>query len=312
MSLAGAELELLEAARRGDEDRLCTARRPSPRPSCTPTATACWRRHRMPRTPCRRRCCAPGAACPRFERRSSLRSWLYTIATNACLKAIERRRQARVLPIDYGPPPIRTTARRGRWSSRSGSSPIPTRGLGLEDWAAPEARYEQRESIELAFIAALQQLPAAPAGDADPARRARLLGPRDRPQRSTPRPRLGQQRAAARAPAGRRAAARAEPAGDAAAARRRRAERDRRAVRRRLGARRRRRGGLDAGRGRHDRHAADPDLVRRARADRRLPARVRARPRRALAPRADVGATASRRSPTTSGTSRRLPSCRTA
>src|SRR3954470_14526653 len=39
---------------------------------------------------------------PRFEGRSSLRSWLYTIGTNTCLKAIERRPK-RVLPIDYGP-----------------------------------------------------------------------------------------------------------------------------------------------------------------------------------------------------------------
>ena len=38
-----------------------------------------------------------------FEGRSSLRSWLYTIATNVCLRAIERRPK-RVLPIDYGPP----------------------------------------------------------------------------------------------------------------------------------------------------------------------------------------------------------------
>src|SRR5947199_1968168 len=39
----------------------------------------------------------------RFEGRSSVRSWLYTIATNVCLRAIERR-PSRVLPIDYGPP----------------------------------------------------------------------------------------------------------------------------------------------------------------------------------------------------------------
>src|SRR6266513_5066740 len=38
----------------------------------------------------------------RFEGRSSLRSWLYTIATNTCLNAIARRPK-RVLPMDYGP-----------------------------------------------------------------------------------------------------------------------------------------------------------------------------------------------------------------
>src|SRR5712692_10191997 len=38
----------------------------------------------------------------RFEGRSSLRSWLYTIATNACLNLIARRPK-RVLPIDYAP-----------------------------------------------------------------------------------------------------------------------------------------------------------------------------------------------------------------
>src|ERR1700733_2630703 len=41
-------------------------------------------------------------ALPRFQRRSSLRSWLYTIATNTCLDQIARRPK-RVLPIEYGP-----------------------------------------------------------------------------------------------------------------------------------------------------------------------------------------------------------------
>jgi hypothetical protein len=48
--------------------------------------------------------------------------------------------------------------------------------MGIEDgFAAPEARYEMRESVELAFIAALRASPRRPARGADPARGARLL-----------------------------------------------------------------------------------------------------------------------------------------
>src|SRR5918997_7204883 len=97
----------------------------------------------------------------RFEGRSSLRSWLYTIATNTCLTQIERRPK-RVLPVDYGPPtdphdPPGEPVVESVWVE-----PYPDEALGVEDGpAAPEARYEQREAVELAFIAALQHLPAS-------------------------------------------------------------------------------------------------------------------------------------------------------
>jgi len=96
----------------------------------------------------------------RFEGRSSLRSWLYTIATNACLNAIERRPK-RVLPIDYGPSADPHDSPGAPLVESVWVDPYPDGELGLEDgYAAPEARYEQRESVELAFVAALQHLPA--------------------------------------------------------------------------------------------------------------------------------------------------------
>jgi RNA polymerase sigma-70 factor, ECF subfamily len=95
---------------------------------------------------------------PRFEGRSSLRSWLYRIATNACLKAIERRPK-RVLPVDFGPAadPHEDPAEpivESVWVE-----PFPDELLG-DSPAGPDAVYEKRESVELAFIAALQHLPA--------------------------------------------------------------------------------------------------------------------------------------------------------
>ncbi|MGH2942514.1 MAG: sigma-70 family RNA polymerase sigma factor [Solirubrobacteraceae bacterium] len=97
---------------------------------------------------------------PRFDGRSSLRAWLYRIATNTCLDVIGRRKR-RWLPIDHvaaadphdgvGRPLIESV-----WVE-----PYPDVMLGLADgYAAPDARYELRESVELAFIAALQHLPA--------------------------------------------------------------------------------------------------------------------------------------------------------
>jgi RNA polymerase sigma-70 factor, ECF subfamily len=96
----------------------------------------------------------------RFEGRSSLRSWLYTIATNTCLNHIARRPK-RVLPLDYGPS---RDAKDGMGEPLIESvwvEPYPDAELGVEDGlATPEARYERRESVELAFIAAVQHLPA--------------------------------------------------------------------------------------------------------------------------------------------------------
>jgi RNA polymerase sigma-70 factor (ECF subfamily) len=99
-------------------------------------------------------------ALPGFEGRSSLRSWLYAIATNACLKTIERR-PPRVLPVDYGPAADPHAGPGEPLLESVWVEPYPDDALGLEDsLAAPEARYEQREGIELAFIASLQHLPA--------------------------------------------------------------------------------------------------------------------------------------------------------
>jgi RNA polymerase sigma-70 factor (ECF subfamily) len=97
----------------------------------------------------------------RFEGRSSLRSWLYTIATNVCLRVIERRPK-RVLPIDYGPSSADPHTDPGQPMTESvWIEPYPDERLQIADGlAGPDARYEQRESVELAFIAALQHLPA--------------------------------------------------------------------------------------------------------------------------------------------------------
>jgi RNA polymerase sigma-70 factor (ECF subfamily) len=98
---------------------------------------------------------------PRFEGRSSLRSWLYKIATNTCLDAIARRPR-RELPVDYGPAADpHDSSDEPLTESVLWVEPYPDETLGVgEGLAAPEARYEQRESVELAFIAALQHLPA--------------------------------------------------------------------------------------------------------------------------------------------------------
>jgi RNA polymerase sigma-70 factor, ECF subfamily len=99
-------------------------------------------------------------ALPRFRGESSLRTWLHRIATNVCLDAIARRPK-RVLPVDYGPPtPTGTPESERPVAVETWIEPYPDAELGIEDGAeSPEARYERREALELAFVAALQHLP---------------------------------------------------------------------------------------------------------------------------------------------------------
>jgi RNA polymerase sigma-70 factor (ECF subfamily) len=99
-------------------------------------------------------------ALARFEGRSTLRSWLYTITTNTSLNVISRRPK-RVLPIDYAPAADPHEGPGVPVVESVWMEPYADDKFGLQDGlAGPEARYEQRESVELAFVAALQHLPA--------------------------------------------------------------------------------------------------------------------------------------------------------
>jgi RNA polymerase sigma-70 factor (ECF subfamily) len=99
-----------------------------------------------------------GAAGLREE--SSARSWLYSIATNVCLTELQRRKK-RVLPHDFGPAAEPQTPPGSPVTESVWLEPYPDQALGISEGAsAPEARYEQREGIELAFVAALQHLAA--------------------------------------------------------------------------------------------------------------------------------------------------------
>jgi RNA polymerase sigma-70 factor (ECF subfamily) len=94
-----------------------------------------------------------------FEGRSSVRTWLFKIATNTALDTAERRSR-RELPIGHGP-----AAAPGENSGQPlfetlWIEPYPDQFYGVPDGRAlPESRYELRESVELAFVAALQDLP---------------------------------------------------------------------------------------------------------------------------------------------------------
>lgn len=92
-----------------------------------------------------------------FEGRGTLRAWLYKIATNACLNALQRKPR-RSLPMARGAAvpidaPIPPAQREPVWLE-----PFPD-DLLADDAAGPEAAYDARESITLAFMTALHTLP---------------------------------------------------------------------------------------------------------------------------------------------------------
>jgi RNA polymerase sigma-70 factor (ECF subfamily) len=156
---ATSERELLEAAQRGDDDafgRLAGPYRGELYAHCyRMLGSAADAEDALQETLLR-----AWRALPRFEGRSSVRSWLYKIATNACLRAMERRPR-RVLPLDYGPAADPHDRAAEPVTEAVWLEPYPDERLGLgSGLASPEARYEQREGVELAFIAALQHLPA--------------------------------------------------------------------------------------------------------------------------------------------------------
>jgi RNA polymerase sigma-70 factor (ECF subfamily) len=91
-----------------------------------------------------------------FAGRSSLRSWLYTVTTRTCLDLMEGRGK-RALPMDLGPASDHAVHDNPHNTEIAWLGPYPETGLAGR--ATPESRYEQREAVELAFVAALQHLP---------------------------------------------------------------------------------------------------------------------------------------------------------
>lgn len=94
----------------------------------------------------------------RFEGRSTLRSWLYRIATNVCLSMLASA-QLRVRPMDLGPAGSRRASDAGEpRPDQIWLGPVPDSRV-LPEGADPANVVAERESIRLAFVAALQHLP---------------------------------------------------------------------------------------------------------------------------------------------------------
>jgi RNA polymerase sigma-70 factor (ECF subfamily) len=98
----------------------------------------------------------------RFQEQSSLKTWLYRIATNVCLDTLEATKRRRVRPVDLSATPavVRDDMELPQRERECWVEPIPdAMALPAPEHSDPEERAILRESIRLAFVAALQYLP---------------------------------------------------------------------------------------------------------------------------------------------------------
>ena len=93
----------------------------------------------------------------RFEGRAALRSWLYRIATNVCLDMLKGR-ERRARPMDLGPAREPIAANLNTLPEVTWIEPVPD-GLVMADEGDPAEVAVARETVRLAFVAALQHLP---------------------------------------------------------------------------------------------------------------------------------------------------------
>ncbi|MBN9326589.1 MAG: RNA polymerase subunit sigma-70, partial [Cellulomonas sp.] len=98
-------------------------------------------------------------ALPDFEGRSSLRTWMYRIATRVCLSHLEGRAR-RPLPVGLGGPPADPAVEPHPDRSVPWLEPLPDRLLWSTPDADPADRAVDVDTVRLAFVAALQHLPA--------------------------------------------------------------------------------------------------------------------------------------------------------
>ncbi|SRR6266545_1962726 len=151
----GAEAELIARARRGDRDafeRLTAGYQRELHLHCYRMVGSLHDAEDLVQETLLRAWRAAGG----FESRSSVRTWLYRIATNACLNALAERPR-RALPSGLVPSSNPLDPSRDPISGPVWFEPYPDRLL--EELDDPAARYARRETLELAFLAAIQMLP---------------------------------------------------------------------------------------------------------------------------------------------------------